>query len=455
MIIEFRVKNFLSIKDEQVLSFEADSNTDYEKYFVTEIGGYRLLKVMGIYGANASGKSNILKALDKFLEIGLKSRYMGDNLARTTFSFNSDYDRGNSQLGMDFLIEDSGKFIKYRYEIIYNVLDIVSEKLEYYPNSRPALVYERVQNIENPRGFDFKVPKSMKLKNADKDAIELNTLRNTSVLSSFSRINPIFPQAKKVYNYFSSYLKNTIKTNLSLKDESMNYFEKSYERRNILTELFQKADFDISDVQILNLRKMAEFGIYDHKKEYQAAMDSIMVKETSVFDQYLSLKYDIPKFETYFIHTYQENGEYKSGKLPLSSESLGMVQFFGLAYPLIHALVHPSVLLIDEIENSLHLEIVKYIIMIFLSNATTSQMLFTTQNLLLLDGEIMRKDAIWFTQKQKDGSTELYSLTDFTDLNRSNRNYLKSYLAGNFGAVPDIYQFKLDLDSLKKSESKI
>jgi AAA15 family ATPase/GTPase len=160
---------------------------------------------------------------------------------------------------------------------------------------------------------------------------------------------------------------------------------------------------------------------------------------------------NINRIQKELSHVFKVKGELKEGNLPYLLESNGTKRSYELAAPLIENLVSGKLMIIDEIESSLHFDLVKYIILVFLANSENSQMLFTTHNLLLLDWDILRHDVIWFTEKKEDGSTELYSLAEFKELNRS--NILKRYLSGQFGAKPDIYDYKLNLQDLKEDSS--
>ena len=458
MIIKFRIKNFLSIRDEKVLSFEASKNIEkYDQYFTVERGNYKLLKLLAIYGPNASGKTNVLDAITLFRRISVERNGLGILFGPITFAADPSYNKGNTEFGLDFLVEDEGKYIKYHYEMIfnYNNREIILEKLEYYPD-RCNLIFERKANSKNERGFDLKIGKSMKLKKSDLDAIESNTLKHTTVLSSFHVTNPIFSKAKNAFEWFERLqqpienilLNNSIFTNYSIQRR----FEESTASRQFLINFLKNADMNITDISINRYEE-------EVPEKYVGFINSLKdVSKDSNLDISHEMGFEFPEgrkivnYETTLIHSSEIDGKKIEYSLPIGAESLGTRRIFELAYPLLMALIDSKILVIDEIESSLHFEIIKYYLLSFLSNSEDSQIIFTTHNLLLLDWDILRNDVIWFTEKQQDGATDLFKLTDIKGIERL--KVLKQYMAGNLGAFPDIYQYKFNIDSLKEENKK-
>jgi len=455
MIIEFRVQNFLSIKEEQFLNFEADkTDGKYSDYFIVNAGQYNLLKIMGIYGPNASGKTNVLTALQA-LRLILGSQGLKKLTGPKFFAADPSYNFGDSKFSLDFLVFNSGNYVKYTYTVVFNseTKKIVSEKLVYFPQRREALIFERTIKEDDERGFTLHVPKSMKLKKTDLEAIKANTMNHMSVLSCFSRINPIFPQAKHAFTWFQSILP-PIDPQTSF-NSAKSFYDESDENKKFLLQFLKNADLNISDVHIKKIEEDATEGFLTIFKAFKEVVkEEVIIQAESEInnlkrtDAFKSVDHDI-----YFTNTSVTNdNEVVSYSLPFLTESSGTRRLFGLAYPFLLSFIHPSILTIDEIESSLHLEIIKYIILMYLENSKNSQVIFTTHNLFLLEWDVLRNDTVWFTNKEKDGSTSLTPMTSFKGINR--QKILKQYLTDSFDALPHPHPFKFNYDAFIEEEMK-
>ncbi|MDP8210953.1 MAG: ATP-binding protein [Candidatus Stygibacter australis] len=454
MIISFSVSNFLSIKEEQVLSFEASSDESYNEYFIREIGKYRLLKMGIIYGANASGKTNILKALDVLRQLVTRSRDADKDIYYTPFLFDDEYKTGNCKMKLEFLVGDEGKYVKHIYELEFNAKEIVNESLKYYPGQQPAMIYNRVKNTNLERGYTLKFSNGSKPKSEEQNILESSTLINNTILSAFNKVNPIIPKTKRVRKWFDYYMTRLLSQENKADEKTADvFFKKSIQRQGILNEFIKKADYNVSKFIISE----GNWKFTEDRKDFALKFGELIYSLDESNSAMSNWKNQIDKITQLPItkkelsHVYKVKGELKEGNLPYLLESNGTKRSFELAAPLIENLMKGKIMILDEIESSLHFDLVKYIILVFLANSENSQMLFTTHNLLLLDWDILRHDVIWFTEKKEDGSTDLYSLADFKELNRS--NILKRYLSGQFGAKPDIYDYKLNLQDLKEDSS--
>ena len=453
MIISFSVSNFLSIKEEQVLSFEASSDMSYNEYFIRELGKYRLLKMGIIYGANASGKTNMLKALDVLRQLVTKSRDADKNIYYTPFLFDDEYSVGNCKMKLEFLVEDEGIFIRHIYELEFNAKEIVTESLKYYQSQQPSWIFRRIKNNELERGYSLEFTNE-KLKQEEKNILESSTLINNTILSAFNKVNPIIPKTKRVRKWFDYYMTQLLSQENKADEKTADvFFKNSTQRQRVLNEFIKKADYNVS--KFIISEENVKFT--EDRKSFALKIGELIFSldesnsGMSNWENQIDKITELPVIKKELSHVYKVKGELKESNLPYLLESNGTKRSFELAAPLIENLISGKLMIIDEIESSLHFDLVKYIILVFLANSENSQMLFTTHNLLLLDWDILRHDVIWFTEKKEDGSTELYSLAEFKELNRS--NILKRYLSGQFGAKPDIYDYKLNLQDLKEDSS--
>jgi AAA15 family ATPase/GTPase len=223
------------------------------------------------------------------------------------------------------------------------------------------------------------------------------------------------------------FFKNMLETKL------MENSKCSFLSKDLILKLIQDADFGIDDILI------------EEKKHTE---DNLL----SEFREFLKLKgkdLEEDKYETYMIHSKYNNKRAKTGdeKLAVSRESSGTQKFYFLLYPILFVLHYGGILLIDEIESSLHPRLCEKILSLFNSienNPNNAQLIFTTHNALLMNSEILRRDQIYFVEKNKYGESNLYSLFEEDGSIRKGYNYMKNYLAGRFGAIPYLGSFGIN-----------
>lgn len=422
MILEFKVENFRSFREEQVLSFEATSDTLAEEYFCVQKPKVKILKMAVIYGANASGKSNLLTALDylRFLIIMPKN----DKKLKTDF--------------VPFLLDNSSRLKPGRFEITFFSNDtkyiyslklnndiIIEETLNYYPSTRSANIFRRLDDNGLAK---IEVGPRMKLKKADEAVLQGNTLPNMTVVSAFAKSNIIFPELEKVYNYFLNGFKTIIRSDTSLFNWATQHIQESKIDKTLIINLLRKADFNIVNFEI----KEEDMELEDNDKQ--------------IFKQLFKKKGDeLPQdfFKTLtvdFSHSVKNNPSDEVFMLSPDNESDGTLRYFGLATMMMLLIEENTFLPIDELENSLHPDLFTHFINTFLMNSKESQLLFTTHNVNFLDFDDLRKDVVWFTEKKEDASTQLFALEEF-DI-RKGLSYSKAYKTGKFGAKPNLSIFK-------------
>ena len=402
MIVNFSIQNFGSIKDKQTLSFEADASQHLEDTYVVHTAGKRLLKLALIYGANASGKTTALKALDFLRDLVVNPKEKKtDILDFSPYLFDANTPEQPTELTIEFVHEE----VCYQYEIAFTRQAIISEAL-YIDTFERVLVYSRTTDIEEQLtkiSFGDKITID---KNAQQ-VLELNTLWNNTVLGGFLKTNINLEEFRRVADWFQNYLKPIVAPDTKLDTYITNKIDDKKITKDEILEILKKADFNISDMIV---RKKEEII----PEELRFFKGPIEIKGRIIFQH---------KIDNVFY------------SLPMEKESEGTKRFYGFAGLLALLIKTPTIFPIDELESSLHPDLYTHFLLSFLENVQHSQLIATTHNRELLgDTDIFRNDVIWFTNKGEDCATELYSLADFDT--SAIKNILNAYKIGKFSGVP-------------------
>ena len=402
MIAEIKFKNMYSFRDETILSFEADKSKEMESYHVVELAAdVRLLKVAVVYGANASGKSNIIKICD-FIKSFITHTPLNKAESIQVIPFLLDQtNRDNlSEYAITFYLMQGSKATRYVYSIALNRSHVARETLVYYPNQQPATIFER--NTENNVSV-IRFGQKIKVSQSVKEEITLKCLQNMSVFAAYMQVNTHIPEIEIVLGYMTNLMMSAIVPVSPLKrfaEESI----KDETAKDYILRYLQEADFNISNIS---------------SKEQETPKVSI---NYTLYQHKVAL----------------EDGTNAYYEFPERFESDGTIRTFGLTAQIHKILERNAFLAVDEIESSLHPKLIEYIIERFLKESQQAQLLLTTHyDGLLGEEDLLRKDTIWFTEKNTDGSSVLYPLTDFKGLNRIH-SLQKAYKFGKFGAVPNL-----------------
>lgn len=424
MILELKFKNFLSFKDEVVFSFEATSDKYLEDYYVAEPEpGVRILKMAMIYGANASGKSNVLHAFDFVRSFVKRIPTQSEKSTEfIPFKFVDNQDLPGS-FDMIFYIEGT----KYKYSLVLDEEKVHSEILHYYPGTQPAIIFERTLDIKNDTSI-LKFGSKIKLSDQAIEAIQLKTLKNMSVFAAFTQVNISLPQLNIPLNWFRKQFMPMIDPYSSLTNYSDIYIKKDERVKNQALDFINKADFNISAVSFKKqttwlddeVLKLIEAGSMPDEQKHKLLNEKAIHIDKRLFEHKIII-----------------NNKAKYYSLPDELESKGTLRYYGLSAPFFNAISNDSFLSIDEIGTALHPLLVMHFLKEFLKKSNKAQLLFSTHNdSLLSEKDIIRKDAIWFTEKDKQGITSLYSLSDFNI--RKELSYYNAYKQGKFGAIPNL-----------------
>lgn len=418
MLIEFSISNFMSFKDEMVFSMERsniDKETLKDNYFTHN--KIDLLKSAVILGPNASGKTNLIQALEYIRFLVLESRKFERDVSIKYFPFklNKEY-RVNCPIGLKV------KFIHneniFTYEI--KIKNIGSDESQYHfvidgeiLTRNNKIIFNRTSENKFPDSTNKYMSKKLK------SSSEL-LLRNSLLLSSYGSND--LPELKDAYEWFEKVLRIYSGNKINKRD-TIHYFLNDDKFKSYLMNSLKNAD----------LGNISNFDIIEENIQMKFPADiSQSLKERIIFDN----KY---QFKTY--HTDDDNKSIEFDfKMEESNGTQKYILLIGIIYDMIK---NNKVILFDELENSLHPDILKNIFYMLHRSDARAQMIVSTHSYSLLqyvndiDEEVFRRDQIWFTRKRKDMSTQLYSLINIGGIRKDLRIF-KAYFDGRLEALPDI-----------------
>ena len=410
MLIEMRFSNFFSIKDEISIDFKTGNiNTATAKELtdnIFSVNDEKFLKVQGLFGPNASGKSSILKAALFCRQLILDSF---QNNEGTIFNFMPFKFDGYFEKPSSFFINFITDGIEYEYSFKLTRNEILSEELYYYPGKRKAKIFTRDESKGPTKSDIYSFGEGHFVKPLD---VAQSTGKNTLFISRASQMDREL--AKKIYNFFRTELL------IGLPQLSGKYAVELFnQNKELILKALKMADSDITDINV-KIEKTPLFSVHP-----QVTRNGVPVPTNTV-----TQIVEVINFYT----THKRNPDILFHLE--AEESAGTIQIFNLLLLLLDVCKNGKTLILDEFDASLHTELAQFIL--DMVNASKSaQFLFTSHNTNLLDIKKMRRDQILFTNKKEDGSTEVYSLFDFKDF-RENMDAEKCYLQGRFDAVPYI-----------------
>lgn len=423
MIIQFSVENFRSIKNKETLSLIADSGKTNSNNVFEALESIKMLKSAVIYGANASGKTNVIRAFHAFHQMILRSTdYKNGESIRyyNPFRLDIEYRNRPTKFSLDFVYSN----IRFTYFYAFNEKEIISERLDFYPKNYRANLFIR------EKGKSVKLGKSFLNKRIDKKVLNNHLFLTKSGNSGHKQMGELYLYFRKIA-VWNSHSQNQIKQ-IRQNIEALITSTKGKDFNQKLNKLIKIADTKIEAILVHKL-KAAAFVFPDQVPN-------------SVKDKVLKEN----KFRTYAMHRIYKNGE-ESGfeNFDINEESEGTRMLFVLGGLLLKQLEIGGIVFIDEIENSMHPRLCKFLIKLFHNQATNtknSQLIFATHETTLLDKENFRKDQIWFTEKNKFGETELYSAADFEGV-RNDIPFEEWYMNGKFGGQPNIKEIEFMYDN--------
>lgn len=436
MILNFSIQNFGSIKDKQTLSFEADKSDHLEEAYVTRCGGRRILKLALLYGANASGKTTVLKALDFLRELVVEPKSKKtERLDFEPYLFDPDTPKQPTVLSIEFIRNE----VRYAYRVEFTQEAVVAEELYAYYTSNKARIYQRTTDLER-QFVEIKFGSKMTRSKAVKQSLTANTLWNNTVLGGYLKTNVDSKELQEVVDWFKLYLKRMVQPQTSFEDLIFFQMEDGEILSSDMIPILQQADLHISDIviqsrEIVGRQEVEDFLslINDHHSVMSKGDVIELREEAKAVIKKVMLEHTV-------------NGE--KYQLPLAEESRGTKRYYEFAGLLALFIKDPRAMLIDELETSLHPDLYRHFIVSYLLNTKDSQILATTHNRELLDDrDLFRNDAIWFTDKSNADATELYSLADFDrSVIGKKTNVLNAYKSGKLSGTPILGDTHIDLN---------
>lgn len=398
MIAEFTVENFYSIRSTQKISFEPSSDSFMLDEYTYEVkDGVRLLKVGIIYGANASGKSNVLEAIDFFKMLVLRvPKGRNDTTRVVPFLLDETSKTKTTKMSMSFYVNQ----LKYILSFELDKKRIYSETLTVYESIRPTKLYSRSYDpYTDSSVIEFGI--NLKMAKKNQDTIAGNTINNCSVLAAFGNCNVGKTKLNDVYGYFAKQVKDVLAPGMLLSGYVKRHLDKDKDGnlKKFILNFLKASDFNIEDVTL-----------HEEEELITPELEQLIQKAPIADDAKSEMlkKGKITNTELTFTHR-TENGLYE---LSEEYESNGTMRFLGMAIILNFLLKNNQFVPIDEVETSIHYELLSYFIKVFLANSNqTSQMLLTTHDINLLNEEFIRRDTIWFTDKDEQGETNVVRLS--------------------------------------------
>ena len=408
MLIDFSVENFRSVKDQVHLTLVADSGQERRHTHATEVavGSARpiaLLRSAAIYGANAAGKTNLLRAFETMRRIVLHSASELEALPVTPFRFDPASEAKPTTFEMQCLAEG----VRYQYGFSATRQAIVDEWLYAWPHGRLQTWFER--NASKGLKFGDKL-------SGEREVWRRATRSNALLLSTAVTLNSA--QLRPLFDWFKDHLRVA-----GIGGWSNGFTVECCEgqRKEEVVQFLQQADLAVSDIRLVE----AAFSSEPMPDGLPSAMREEIVRELS----------DAKLVRPQLSHGAPEG---RTVELDLAEESDGTQKVFAMAGPWIDALEKGYVVVLDELHDQLHPTLVRFLIELFHDpsrNGKGAQLIFSTHETSILNQEVFRRDQIWFCERNAEQATTLYPLTDFRP-RKGVENLERSYLAGRYGGLP-------------------
>ncbi len=398
MIQDFSVSNFYCIREQQGINFMPSSDTSMIEQYSYEVKpNVRLLKLGIIYGANASGKSTVLQALEYFRNIMLiRPTAKTDGMGFLPFMLDNYSRNEHSKMQLTFFLEGE----KHVLGIEFDQQRIYNEELSVYTTIRPTLLYKRTYQNDTDHSI-ITFGSKVKLSKKSQNVIAGNTINNCSVLAAFGQTNVETSRLNKVFDFFIFGMRSLLQPRMSMLGYVKNALknDSSGQLKDFILQVLKASDFNIVD-----------FVLDENEENITPDIEKALKNAPIPEDERINvLKEGILKHDDLIFHHTGQNGKYELNEIV---ESQGTKRFMGMAVMLYNLLKNNCFIPIDEVETSIHYELLSYFIKLFLVNSEgMSQLLLTTHDINLLNEDFIRRDAVWFTDKDEYGATSIKRLS--------------------------------------------
>ena len=418
MLIQFAVENYRSIKDEATLSLVAGPGKEHLERNVRvpamqgDMRPIPLLRSAAIYGANAAGKTNLIRALAAMRKIVVRSSQIDAELPVTPFLLDAKRIRMPTRFEVECIVAG----VRYRYGFSATKDTVMTEWLYAWPRGRPQLWFSRRCAHDAEPTFEF----GAKLL-GDREVWRRATRSNALFLSTAATLNSA--QLRPLYDWFKTRL------HVSVGGWNAHYSIECAqgERKAAMVRFLQAADLAVSDLRLIEKEITAE--VFDEiPSALREAMEAMKV-----------MKGELVGKKIHEVHLVHQDIEGHPVELDLDEESDGTQKIFALAGPWVDTLEKGDVVVLDELHDNLHPMLVRYLVEQFHDAALDSdaQLVFSTHDTSILSQDVFRRDQIWFCERNDRQETELIPLSDFHP-RKGMENLERAYLAGRYGAVPYI-----------------
>jgi uncharacterized protein len=412
MLVEFRVKNFRSLRDEQVFTLVASKDKSLEETHTLSTGlkaAPNLLRSAVVYGANAGGKSNLIKALQYMRGVVLESATIiqpGQGFAVQPFRLDSQSTHQPTEFEVTFILDG----VRYQYGFAMTPQRIISEHLLVYKAFKPQRWFERHFDAGSGKDvYEF----GPGLKGA-KTLWEGATRPNSLFLSMAVQLNS--EAMRPIFDWFTTGLV-IFNEQTPLSPQTSIKMLQQREGRKQICELLCAADISIADIDVVTRKVPGQTVHFD-----------LLAGKTEVRHE------EVEEHQLRFSH----ETEHGKAVFDLMDESNGTRNLLFLTGPVLDILKKGLTLVIDELDTSLHTLLVRELVRLFHNpdvNTGGAQLIFTTHDTSLLDApDLFRRDQVWFIEKDKDQASTLVALAEFSP--RKNEAMERGYLMGRYGGVP-------------------
>lgn len=429
MLIEFSVKNFRSIRDKVQLSMVKGVGRELEERNVINITDTPaplnpLLRSAVVYGPNAAGKSNLLRALAVAQSLVLGSHQRGPNepLPVSPYRLSSQWQAQPSAFELHFVVDK----VRYQYGISADQQRIHEEWLYAFPKGKAQTWFLR-KPVADGQSFSIKFGDKLK---GEKELWERVTRPNASLLATAAQLNS--EQLTPIYNWFAKRLKIAVGRQSWNQHPhvTMSLMERQQQQR--VLRFLQAADFAIAD---LNLREVEGDHLKTLIRDIPPPLRELLASQ-------------LADSKGVRIVTQHQTEEGQPVEMDLSDESDGTQKMFCYAGPWIDTLAAGNIMVVDELHDNLHPLLVQYLVEMFHNpelNHHGAQLIFTTHETSILNQSLFRRDQVWFCERAQDQSTRLYPLSDFA-VRKGTENIERGYLTGRYGALPFLREISAEFD---------